>query len=87
MTATRFLQTGVHFLYGFYAWIALLVVVLPVTILLIVLPGIMRRRRVVRYPRSCLAVKRQIEGAPRRSANVYPLLFVHPRVEYRLNKR
>ncbi len=48
MKATRFLQTGVHFLYGCYAWIALLVVVVPVTILLIVLPGIMRRRRVVR---------------------------------------
>jgi acetoacetyl-CoA synthetase len=35
-------------LYGCYAWLMLLIVVLPVTILLVITPGIMRRRRLVK---------------------------------------
>jgi 1-acyl-sn-glycerol-3-phosphate acyltransferase len=34
--------------YGLYAWVALLAVVAPVSILLLLTPGIMRRRRLVR---------------------------------------
>ena len=47
--------------YGLYAWLALLVVVIPVTIGLCVTPGIMRRRRLVRAGARLVA---WLSGAP-----------------------
>ena len=39
---------ALHFAYGCYAWVALLVIVLPLCALLAVMPGIERRRRTAR---------------------------------------
>lgn len=54
--------------YGIYAWAALLAVVAPVSILLLVTPGIMRRRRLVRRgARLVCALTRSkisVSGAP-----------------------
>jgi 1-acyl-sn-glycerol-3-phosphate acyltransferase len=38
----------IHWSYGCYAWLALLLVVAPMCVVLIVTPGVMRRRRVAR---------------------------------------
>jgi 1-acyl-sn-glycerol-3-phosphate acyltransferase len=37
-----------HWAYGGYAWVALLVIVLPLCVVLAVAPGVMRRRRIAR---------------------------------------
>jgi 1-acyl-sn-glycerol-3-phosphate acyltransferase len=37
-----------HFAYGCYAWLALLIVVIPTCVLLALLPGVLRRRHVAR---------------------------------------
>jgi acetoacetyl-CoA synthetase len=46
--ASHWIRSSARKIYGCYAWLTLLVVVVPVTLLLIVTPGIMRRRRIVR---------------------------------------
>jgi 1-acyl-sn-glycerol-3-phosphate acyltransferase len=45
---THLIRNCAHVLYGCYAWLALVFVVVPITILLCVTPGIMRRRRLVK---------------------------------------
>jgi 1-acyl-sn-glycerol-3-phosphate acyltransferase len=45
---TQFARSTWRGVYGCYAWFILVLVVIPVTILLLVLPGIMRRRRLAR---------------------------------------
>jgi len=39
---------GLHLLYGCYAWLALLAIVLPLCVLLALVPGVHRRRRLAR---------------------------------------
>jgi 1-acyl-sn-glycerol-3-phosphate acyltransferase len=41
-------RRALHFAYGCYAWAALLVIVLPLSVLLAVMPGLERRRRAAR---------------------------------------
>lgn len=48
MRITQTLKALWHFAYGSYAWLVLIAVVVPVTILLVLLPGIMRRRKLAR---------------------------------------
>ena len=48
MPATHWTLKLVRTVYGCYAWAALIIVVIPCTILLFVTPGIMRRRRLVK---------------------------------------
>ena len=46
--STRAFRRSAVFCYGCYAWLILVLVVIPVAILLLPLPGIMRRRRLAR---------------------------------------
>lgn len=45
-----------QFLYGCYAWLALIIVVVPVAILFMLLPGMMRRRRLAKQAARLVAV-------------------------------
>ena len=42
------MNRALHFAYGCYAWVALLAIVIPMSVVLAVLPGIDRRRRLAR---------------------------------------
>ena len=48
MSISHWIRSSTQKLYGCYAWAALTAVVVPVTLMLLVTPGVMRRRRIVR---------------------------------------
>lgn len=48
MSALTGVRRALHLAYGIYAWAALLAVVLPLAVLLLVIPGVQRRRELAR---------------------------------------
>ncbi len=58
----------VHFVYGSYAWVALLVIVIPLCVILAVMPGLHRRRRWARGAAqlflAAIGSRVRVEGGP-----------------------
>ena len=61
-----------HVAYGCYAWVALLVIVVPLCVVLAVLPGVERRRRLARGAARLVLLRRSVAPCASKAAGIEP---------------